>query len=72
MERLTSRGPPGHPHQVIVSSSPWVSLRAGPGAGAQPKKLDTAETKVILVSEQNLGPRLGYLPRQRLMVGGRG
>lgn len=72
MERLTSRGPPGHPHQVIVSLSSWVSLRAGPEAGVHPKKLDTAETKVILVSEQNLGPRLGYLPRQRLRVGSRG
>lgn len=72
MERLTSRGPPGHPQQVIVSSSPCLSLRAGPGAGVLPKELDTTETKVILVSEQNPGLRLGYLPKQRLKVGGRG
>lgn len=32
MERLTTRGPPGRPHQVTVSPSPWASLRAGPGA----------------------------------------
>lgn len=37
-----------------------------------PKELDTTETKVILVSEQNPGLRLGYLPKQRLKVGGRG
>lgn len=35
------------------------------------KKLDRAETKVMLVSGKGLGPRLGSLPRQRLRVGGR-
>ena len=59
MERTTPRGPPGHPHQVIMSLSLSASLRAGPGARVHSNKLDIAETKMILVSGEGLGPRPG-------------
>lgn len=59
MERLTTRGPPGHPHQVTVLPSPWASLRAGPGARVHSEKADIANTEVILTSGKGLGPRAG-------------
>lgn len=59
MERLTTRGPPDHPHQVTVSPSPWVSLRAGPGAGVHSEKPDSVKIKVILASGEGLAPRAG-------------
>lgn len=72
MERLTTRGPPGHPHQVTVSPSPWASLRARPGAGVHYGKRDTVKTKVILASAEGPGTRAGVSDKAEVKDGRQG
>lgn len=62
MEKLTPRGPSGHPDQVTVLPSPWASLRVGLGL-REFQEADTAETMVIV--GRAWGPGLGSLPRER-------